>query len=84
MSARLLAAASLLLFAACTDDRSQQVDLSTAPPQPALTMKTLPKGASTICVASVRQRDAALAKPAKARASLDLTSLNALIEDVCH
>jgi uncharacterized lipoprotein YajG len=84
MPARLLAAASLLLFAACTDDRSRQVDLSTAPPQPALTMKTLPKGASTICVASVRQRDAALAKPAKARASLDLTSLDALIEDVCH
>ena len=79
-----LAAAGLLTLAACTDDRSQQVDLSTAPPKPALTMKTLPKGASTICVASVRQRDAALAKPAKARASLDLTSLDALIDDVCR
>lgn len=84
MSARFLAAASLLVFAACTDDRSQSADLSTAPPRPTLTMKTLPKGASTICVASVKQRDALFAKPAKARASLNLTSLDALIEDVCH
>jgi uncharacterized lipoprotein YajG len=84
MSVRMLAAVPLLVFAACTDDRSRQVDLSTAPPQPSLTMKTLPKGASTICVASVRQRDAALAKPAKVRASLDLTSLDALIDDVCR
>jgi hypothetical protein len=57
----------------------------TAPERPALTMKTLPNDAPTICVANVRHRDRLLSithpTPANAR---DLSALNAVIDDVCR
>jgi hypothetical protein len=77
------AAALLCLAAACTDDRPLKAPLVTAPPRPALTMSTLPSDASTVCVASVRQRDQLLAKPGTAGAA-NLDALNAVIDDVCQ
>jgi len=56
----------------------------TAPLRPALTMTTLPKDASTVCVASVRQRDALLANPKTTSDSPDLSALSAVIDDVCQ
>lgn len=81
MKVRLTALGALLLLAAaCTDDRQDKRSLVTAPGRPALTLKTLPSGASTVCVASVRKRDQLLAKtPTASHAALD-----AAIDDVCQ
>jgi hypothetical protein len=69
---------------ACTDDHpSKSSSLVTAPAKPALTMSTLPSNASTVCVATVRQRDQLIAKPAAGGAA-DLDALNAVIDDVCQ
>ena len=76
-------AVMLCLAAACTDERPSKSALVTAPPRPALTMKTLPSDASTVCAASVRQRDQLLAKPQSAK-STSLASLDAVIDDVCQ
>lgn len=85
MRAQILFTAALLLAGiACTDDKPARSGLVTAPPRPALTMTTLPKGASTVCVASVRQRDALLANPKTTSGSPDLAALNAVIDDVCQ
>ena len=77
-------AVMLCLVAGCRDDHPSDSSLVTAPPQPALTMRTLPKDASTICVASVRQRDALIAKPKAKTAMQDRLALDALIDDVCR
>lgn len=77
-------AAMLCLAAGCRDDHRQNPLLATAPPQPALTMRTLPKTASTICVANVRQRDQLLAKPQSAATSRKIIALGAVIDDVCN
>ena len=77
-------AAMLLLAAGCRDDQRQTTSFVTAPPQPALTMRTLPKTASTICVANVRQRDQLLAKPQTAATSRSVIALGAVIDDVCN
>ena len=47
-------------------------------------MRTLPKDASTICVANVRQRDQLSAKPQTAATSRTITALGAVIDDVCN
>lgn len=78
------AAAILCLVAACRDDHRLNPASVTAPPQPALTMRTLPKGASTICIANVRQRDQLLAKPQTAASSRKIIALGAVIDDVCQ
>jgi hypothetical protein len=85
MRSKLAAGVGLLcLAAACTDDHAtKSSSLVTAPSKPALTMSTLPNDASTVCVASVRQRDQLLAKPAAASAT-DVSALNAVIDDVCQ
>ena len=85
MRCRLAAAAGLIcLAAACTDARPEKSSsLVTAPGKPALTMSTLPSDASTVCVATVRQRDQLIAKPAAGGAA-DLDALNAVIDDVCQ
>jgi hypothetical protein len=75
--------AMLCLAAACQDDRPMKSALVTAPTRPALTMSNLPSDASTVCVASVRQRDLLLAKPGTAGAA-NLDALNAVIDDVCQ
>jgi hypothetical protein len=80
----LVIAALLLVAAACTDDKPAKSGLVTAPLRPALTMTTLPKDASTVCVASVRQRDALLANPKTTSDSPDLSALSAVIDDVCQ
>ena len=77
-------AAVLLLAAGCQDDNRQSSLLVTAAPQPVLTMRTLPKGASTICVANVRQRDQLSAKPQTAATSRTIIALGAVIDDVCN
>jgi len=77
------AAALLCLAAACSDDRPLKTALVTAPPRPSLTMSTLPSDASTVCVASVRQRDQLLAKP-QSSGSTNLAALDAVIDDVCQ
>jgi len=77
-------AALLCLAAACTDDRPVKAPLVTAPPRPALTMSTLPSDASTVCVASVRQRDQLLAKPQSSARTTNLAALDAVIDDVCQ
>jgi hypothetical protein len=77
-------AALLCLAAGCRDDYRQNSLPVTAPPQPALTMRTLPKDASTICVANVRQRDQLSAKPQTAATSRTIIALGAVIEDVCN
>jgi len=77
-------AAMLCLAAACRDDHRQNPLLATAPPQPALTLRTLPRNASTICVANVRQRDQLLAKPQTAATSRKIIALGAVIDDVCN
>lgn len=79
-----LSALVLVCALACTDSREQQTSLATGPAAPTLTMRTLPKGASTICVASVRQRDDMLAKPQSKTAPADRAALDALIDDVCQ
>ena len=75
--------ALLVLAAACTDDkksRLQRSSLITGPSKPTLTLRNLPTGASTICVATVRKRDQLLAKnPTAPHAALDAT-----IDDVCQ
>lgn len=76
--------AVILLVVACRDDHPASSALSTAPPQPSLTMKTLPNGASTICVANVRQRDQLLAKPQTVATSQKIIALGAVIDDVCR
>jgi len=77
-------AALLCLAAGCRDDSRQSSLTVTAPPQPALTMRTLPKDASTICVANVRQRDQLSAKPQTAATSRTIIALGAVIDDVCN
>ena len=77
-------AAMLCLATACRDDHRQNPLLATAPPQPALTLRTLPRNASTICVANVRQRDQLLAKPQTAATSRKIIALGAVIDDVCN
>jgi len=73
--------ALLILAAACTDERpDKRSGLVTAPGRPALTLKTLPANASTVCVASVRKRDQLLAKTPTA--SHD--ALDAAIDDICQ
>jgi hypothetical protein len=75
----------LCLAAACNnDDRPVKSALVTAPARPALTMSTLPSDASTVCVASVRQRDQLLAKPQGSTTSTNLAALDAVIDDVCQ
>ena len=77
--------AVLLCFAAgCQDDNRQSSLLVTAVPKPVMTMRTLPQGASTICVANVRQRDQLLAKPQTAAMSRQVIALGAVIDDVCN
>ena len=77
-------AGMLCLAAACNnDDRPVKSALVTAPPRPALTMRTLPSDASTVCVASVRKRDQLLAKPGSTT-STNLAALDAVIDDVCQ
>ena len=74
--------ALLVLAAACTDDKKnrQRSSLITGPSKPTLTLRNLPAGASTICVATVRKRDQLLAKNSLApHAALDAT-----IDDVCQ
>jgi len=75
--------ALLVLAAACTDDkknRQQRSSLITGPSKPMLTLRNLPVGSSTICVATVRKRDQLLAKSITApHAALDAT-----IDDVCQ
>ena len=84
MTYRLAVAIGLLCLAtACKDDRPLRPSLVTAPTRPALTMSTLPSDASTVCAASVRKRDALVAKPGTA-GSADLSALNAVIDDVCQ
>ena len=80
----LFTAALLFAAVACTDDKPAKSGLVTAPQRPALTMTTLPKDASTVCVASVRQRDALLSNPKTTSDSPDLAALNAVIDDVCQ
>jgi hypothetical protein len=85
MRYQLAAAVGLICLAtACTDDHpNKSSSLVTAPSKPALTMSNLPGDASTVCVASVRQRDQFLAKPGTAGAA-NLDALNAVIDDVCQ
>jgi hypothetical protein len=84
MRYQLAAAVGLICLAACTDDHpTKSSSLITAPSKPALTMSNLPSDASTICVASVRKRDALLAKPGIAPVT-DVSALNAVIDDVCQ
>ena len=85
MRYQLAAAAGLICLAtACTDDHPATKSSSlTAPSKPALTMSNLPSDASTVCVATVRQRDQVIAKPAAGGAA-DLDALNAVIDDVCQ
>jgi len=80
----LFTAALLLAGVACTDDKPANSGLVTAPQRPALTMTTLSKDASTVCVANVRQRDALLANPKTTSDSPELTALNSVIDDVCQ
>ena len=85
MRAQFLGSALLVVAAvACTDDKPAKSGLVTAPQRPALTLTTLPKDASTICVANVRQRDALLANPKTTADSPDLAALTAVIDDVCQ
>jgi len=77
-------AAVLCLATGCRDDNRHSSLLVTAPPQPALTMRTLPQGASSICIANVRQRDQLLAQPQSAATSRQITALGAVIDDVCN
>jgi hypothetical protein len=83
---RLSIAVITLCFAvACKDDRPARSHSLTAPERPGLTLKTLPKDAPTICVASVGHRDRLLAiKNPTAATARDLNSLNAVIDDVCQ
>jgi hypothetical protein len=85
MRYQLAAAVGLICLAtACTDDHpNKSSSLVTAPSKPALTMRNLPSDASTVCVATVRQRDQFLAKPGTASAA-NLDALNAVIDDVCQ
>ena len=78
------AVVAIVTVAACQDDQQKSTQLATAPQKPALTLKSLPNNAPTICVASVGRRDRLLAinKPTAA-ASRELTALNAVIDDVC-
>lgn len=85
MRVQFFCSALLLLAAvACTDDKPAKSGLVTAPQRPALTMTTLSKDASTVCVANVRQRDALLSNPKTTSDSPDLAALNAVIDDVCQ
>lgn len=76
-------AAVLCLAAGCRDQRQNPL-LDTAPPQPALTMRTLPRNASTICVANVRQRDQLLSQSQTAATTRTIAALGAVIDDVCN
>ena len=78
------AAAVLCLATGCRDDQRQNTLLDTAPAQPALTMRTLPQNASTICVANVRQRDQLLSQPQTTATTRSITALGAVIDDVCN
>ena len=85
MRVHFLCTALLVMAAvACTDDKPAKSGLVTAPQRPALTMTTLSKDASTVCVANVRQRDALLSNPKTTSDSPELTALNAVIDDVCQ
>jgi hypothetical protein len=86
MRYQLAAVAGLICLAtSCTGDHpaTKSASLLTAPSKPALTMSNLPSDASTVCVATVRQRDQLIAKPAAGGAA-DLDALNAVIDDVCQ
>jgi hypothetical protein len=85
----------LALAAACSDDPSRKSEAAPSePPTPVLTAKMLPSTASSVCVASVRQRDGILATvgaPAgvtaatvlSAKQRADLSALDEMIDDVC-
>ena len=79
-----IVAVAAILCGACRDDHPLNSATITAPPQPALTMRTLPKDASTICVANVRQRDQLLTKPQTDATSRKVIALGAVIDDVCR
>ena len=82
MNSRFLALGGLLVLAGCADDKPGRPssNLITGPSKPALTLRNLPRTASTICVATVRKRDQLLAK----RPTANHASLDATIDDVCQ
>jgi hypothetical protein len=91
----LFSLATIALLAACSDDPSRKAEAAPSePPTPVLTAKMLPPTASSVCVASVRQRDGILAAVSapngvssttvlSAKQRADLSALDEMIDDVC-
>ena len=77
----LLALLVLPVIAACTDKPIEKGAL-TSPGRPRLTMSSLPAGASSVCVAAVKERDGLLAKSELKTDRIE--ALDALVEDTCY
>ena len=76
-----LASVVAIAAAACTDKPIEKASL-TSPGKPRLTMSSLPSGASSVCVAAVKERDGLLAKSELKTDRID--ALDALVEDTCY
>jgi hypothetical protein len=84
-----LSAAAVVLLAAC-QDKPAKPQSPTAPKAPSLSVSVpaAAAGSSTVCLAYVKDRDAAkaalAANPSDADAQQKVTSLDALIADACN
>ena len=76
--------AVLVASLSCTDKHTEKTNL-TSPTRSRLSMSTLPAGASTVCVAAVKDRDQLVASPATAaEKQTRMDALDALVEDTCY
>jgi hypothetical protein len=72
----------LLIVAGCSDDKPVSSPMMTAPKAARLSLKSLPKDASSVCRANVASRDELLAK-GDSGIEAQLNALDNVINDVC-
>jgi hypothetical protein len=76
--------AGLVASVSCTDKQAEKTNL-TSPTRARLSMSTLPTGASTVCVAAVKERDGLVASSATAdMKQTRMDALDALVDDTCY
>jgi len=78
--------ALFVIATACTDEKVVEKSAMTSPTRPRLTMSSLPSGASTVCVAAVKERDQLLspAGQSSGSATTRILALDALVDDTCY
>ena len=80
----LLVLAVVAASVSCTDKQTEKTNL-TSPTHSRLSVATLPAGASTVCVAAVKERDQLVASSASAAMKQSrMDALDALVDDTCY